>query len=807
MVTTGASDAAFLASFVQSPTTVSAEQAASRVRHIIAAAASPSGATPASVQVAKQALQQFFKSPSHTIISHLLPACEDHVSCHLLDVFILSTAAWKAVTAAALQSVGEGTVDAATSLRILGFAIRSALSMLLRAVSVSKSPSGGEDVVRHVKIAKFYSLNAMRCAKAFSTNIAIHAQLHECFSEVVMMALRIVGVLSYILLMQPPSMCTVWQELKNEIAPLIAGTFRSVLVLLRSLFDGDVISESISLVAKCVKEFSNSAAFEVDGCTPVRPPLLRTFGVLHFMRYAACDNNLSDSGNNEDMTVLRALFHPVFCPALFASLDMNYESFLTLREPTSHTPLIQTVSQVAAECLAIVNIHGGPKNCEVGVFENALLGEMSAVNPLRAYVAAETLVKIFEGLHPWSERYVQLLITVLSCARVSYTLDSEHADCRWLNLATRLAILCVQEEGLLLYALVVSRAESTTRCEKRICLSDAFALRIVAAVCELVTTRKQGNGGADITQLSMDSSHDITTVLQALKLERSALQTFVKKCLTDGSGESELTVIALLLLPHTFDSMSASTLLVNFIKRDTGAFFFNTALNMLQPSCMQPESMKESFQASSNAVKKHGLLVCACVAAFMSRWVHDSRKNAHSMDMTSLSGLLQEVINAVQRENGQTNTPDQAALRGATLHHAAQILSRCGSIYQNNQSLKLAHAQLSVVEDAHARWQLFEQLKKDEHGSTRDLDKEHDLIAAEKVFACRRGDRNAMPLSRNDSSVLENVRCARESLVQVLASICKNGPAGAHRRDDIVSEIESLRYMITCASRWSEGKA
>lgn len=808
MSATAPNEAAVLTAFLQSPSTVSAEQAAESVHAVIAKAAGPSGAPPATVQLAQRVLVHLFKTPSLDVIPHLLPACECHIASRVLDVFVLSTAAWKAVTVAALHAVRQHTVDDSIALRILSFSMRAALSMLLRAVAFSRQPAAIAipDVARHVKIAKFYALNAMRCAAAFATVVVIQAQLYKRFADVVTAVLRLVGLVSYMLLMCQAQLSTVFDQLKNEIAPLISATLLSVLAMLRPMFSSDDLHNANSFVSKCFQNFAADSAFEIDESVPVVPSLPRLFSILHVMRHAACDITSTESNPAEDVRFLRTLFHPVFCPILFDSLSANYEQLVTLRVSASAVPLIQVVTNAAAECLAITDVYGDLKTGRVASNQISLLIEMSAVNPLRAHLAADALTRIFTILPSAAERRVQLFTAVTSCARMAHALGSAHAHSRWIPLVARLALLSPNDDDLLLRGLGASRVgpAQPTR-DMKISMSDSFALRVIASVCRHISAGQHSIAEKGSTKdAASDHESDVMGVLRKAKLDRTTLRAFVQKCIANASGDSEAAGAALELVPFVLDTMSTSLLLVNFMKKGVNASLFCAAINMLQPAYMQETAIHSTVQTSSAAVNRHGEVVCAVVAGFIARAARAMCNKGSKVELRGLSRLLQVAIETSQRANNKGNNPVASALYGATMHHAAEILSLVGSLRGNGERLALAEAQLSAVEDAQSRWQQYDmQRAKNDDGSV-DLAKEATWIALEKV-SCKQGSRRNVVCPKRSASAIESVRTVREGVVELLENVL--GDNGGKLGEDVAVEIEGLRCMVNCVSHWAIDRA
>lgn len=834
MVTSAPGGYDILSAYANEPTSVSPTEVAGAVERVITAVATPNSVTKATIKVTQTVLASLFQSPHPDIIANLLPVCDLGVPFDNVDQFVLCTAAWKALSAAVVHKSSVKVLSVPTLLKIIEKALSAGFSMLLRAVSMvhPSPPSGTGNVGRWMKVAKFFVLHATRCVQVFSqicnsASITEDSRTKELFSGAFGHALRLLGLLGYACFLSDHEFRAIRDDLTTGLSHLVTSLIRSLLTTFCMLIKEGPPTFAMSVLDATHKSFANPSLFLVDKSTPCSPPLLHVFTTLQIMRYAASDpSSITDESNgksNRDFRALRQIFRRSLCPTLFCALDDCYDKIVTVREKTSQNPLIVTIASVAAECFAVIELNVGQtiEKSEASLLD-ALLMQMSAVNPARAFVAAEGLFQIFRA---FLARYkpgqschcTDLATSIMACSRMAFALRSAHAESRWLPLAARVGLLCVAQDDMLVRALGGSRSHSGSagNGSNERSMHDLFKLRLVQAMC-LVSS---GNTEDDTKEDKSDPAC-LSAILKCVGLDTEQVQKFVVEALSMSDVGDGLTQCAVALAPHVMGRKRATEVVGrHFTLGGMSATAFCTGLNVMQPVFLHDDLISGVVKVTKLSVVRHGVAVYGAISSFISRGMGQAGVTERPALLSGLVELLLMLIPTVLRTGGNEN--DAIIINpmlGCVFFHAASALSSFESImtqrgtHMNDYIGNNMMSALTVLDETRKRHlELERRLKGEGDDDWVIVSREADQITAE-TRACRRGGKRHV-LGKAGSStgaavagnITETVGGIRESLVGLLGDVVNGATKGDSvdiRRTGLMAELNEMRRTLGCIEDW-----
>lgn len=399
---------------------------------------------------------------------------------------------------------------------------------------------------------------------------------------------------------------------------------------------------------------------------------------------------------------------------------------------------------------------------------------------------------------------MKLLCSVLICARRAWALRSAHADTRWIPLSARLTKRSLNICGdMLRSVLVFTRAapsvdrngdnvsDGSNIDNNMMFMSDAFVLRLMAAICEMISTGCDSAGASDTRNSESDKNAETARLFKAFKLEKTVLQTVVKKGMMESCGDGELCESMLKLVPFIFDGMTASSLLCSFIsKQKLSASTFCIALNGIQVSCTQVQCIQDVCKVGSDFVRRYGGYICVSTCKFASRAMASMASNEKG------SGCVSELISlcvqtAIRDYDMNHDDAKSAAVRGATLFYASQVDPR-----------SIAAGLSDLVDQTRQHVQ--------EGDGVGNIEQEREAMKLEKMVG-RTGlnsGRRICPIIRpklpslgqsTNVNVSEAVRAARENITMAMSHYC----GGVDHNDDNKAEVESLQTVLSCAAQWT----
>lgn len=835
MLFTAPCDVKVLTTFVQNSESVPARDVADAIQRIITTLSKSESVPKETVKVAQHALATLFQAPNPDIIPSLLPVCQLDVSSQAVDMFVLCTAAWKALSAAVVHSVPLQTVSSPIVFQVIASATNASCTMLLRGVAFSNvaDSSGKNGVGRCVKIAKFYALHATRCTKAFVAATSndksfLDDSNAQSFTDLFGSVLRLTGLLSFVLCHNNSHLISVREELVSSLAPPVTSLMSSTISMLCPCLEREKSLQAINVFSNALKSFSNESFFKLDNSMACPPSLLQLFATLHVMRYVAskCSmpiHNQTDSGRKDDVLRLRHIFKRNLCPPFFTALDGCYNEVVSVRVESSPVPLLSTVASSAAECFSKIDVCGiNSVEQSATRLRDSLLIEMSAVNPARAFVASEGLIRIFFKLVTDPDRSVErfeLLSKILRCCRMAFAMQSAHADSRWLRLAARCGVLSLQDEGLLLRAVKSSRMRTLPNDDSGVIfnLHDVFLLRLVHAMYRhTLLSKDEGNDAQASSFLT------VSKVLECLQMKLPEVQALVTACLQGDNCNYEVTQCSLALASCVLDDASASNIVATFLlHKGQELSSFCVGLHAIQPLLLDADRLNGVVTEARNYVKQYGVVVCVPAAAFVLRAVKKGGKRSEQMTAEMLRLLRLTVEKVMSTGGNEKQRVVENALSGTVLYLAAEALSLIGSTVSQcggvDVSKILGDQVLREIEKAQERkMELTQRIDSGVEDDWLNASKERAQIEAEKA-ACGGGGGGGGN-QKMENLVLQHQACnsvntelgaaqsARESLLRLLGMIVRGQLPGSglseKRQEGIMGELEELQNLLHCVELW-----
>lgn len=796
-------DILLLQNFLRYPKSISPSLATLAVYRIVQEAATPAGVPKSVISVANSTLASLSTAASQSVITVLLSICELNRSSQVLDVFVLSSASWKAIVAACLAP-SDTPYKPSIALDIISCAVKSASTMLLCGLS----PKGHEhnDITmlsRFVKIAKFYCINASRCAKAFGNNLKLHGTSVDALSKMLCDVLQLVASVSYILLFDHFELRSVHEDIRKDIAPLVGTILQSVLEMSHFLTKEPTLEKWTCTMSEAIKQMTDVRNISPNVRANIPIFLLRVLAIIQLMKLSVngiFHRNEKDQSQSLDR-VSHALFCSVLLPGLFTCFNHAYAELTCLHERNSGVLFLDRVSAETAECV----VHFRTEESILGrgnlTLWDFLLEQISSSNAVSAYVSKEAVMSLasYDADNPtWSD---DCLTAILCCTRISLALESPHADTRWLPLATELTLHYVHagksvkglvEESKKLNKLTIPFVFP----QDRPITDDGLVLKLIARVCQQLCREEESESSINSKQPQSGQSISCR-ILNAFGMDHLKLVTLVKSSTLASTGDMKTCEDAIPLLPHLLDAKSACGASLACLRRESSSCkAIIAAINTLNPSTMLPTAIKSVCRTATSAIERHGLVVCPAVSAFVSRASHTLHESVSLTDWQDLASLLERCILATRKLTGM-EAEVAGSLCGAVMYHASNVLAVTRSIPHARSGHTHATLPECILEEVELSLQKMQEWTSMGNGNgKRELEEEAGAIEAERKI----GKRRRVEGKQEVGQVVLGIRRVREELMENFGTLFGGGD-DVTGHDEIGKEITSLYMAMSCAAR------
>ncbi|CAN8062107.1 unnamed protein product [Agarophyton chilense] len=802
-------DVHHLQKFLESREVVSVVDAVSIVARIVENAARPDTDSPSSVAAARKVLSDLHENPSSTAIPKLLDICSVHARSQVLDVFILTSQAWKALVAAFVSR--DASFSTEIGLGVIECALRSAFTMLVRAVSVQHGIRGSDvpDIARCVKITKFYCLNAAKCSKVLLSLKSRSNSGFDPFVDVLSCAMQLVAVTSHVLLFDPVLDSSTLTSIQEQLCPLIGTTLGSIMIMVHQVPDDESSSKTIGLFCKCLDKVAATQNFLVTCFEDLAVHSFLLLAFLHFMRLEVSEvdfeaNNCVPPVNLSDRRW--SLFRNCLVPSLFLFCGKAYAELILLRERATGQTYLDTISASAAQCIVLA-CGLRPKEDDRLDMENFLLQQISDSNPATAYVAHESLQSLYSGSLNDHGR-LKFIAKLFQYLRVAFAIDSPHLDNRWIPLLTDMLEKHFEHFGtekrlshLLQWASTKGEVGNKKSMDDP---PDQLTLRILSSLSRhMVNKRREskssdGCGGKeDVREEERELVEKLLTLLAGD--ESGLVPHKLKDDICKVCSSESAPAWAIPLSPFLSDPKSVNERALKRISQEAPLSVVCSAFNILQPSSMTSKDMESICKFSGSLLERHGYSVGPAIAAFVARSSSKLHGSVSVADWQYLSDALEQtvlyVLSSVRKD------PHWSVLSNMTLYHAAMTLSyiRGHSISDNDRKtvVTLSDRILPLAEE------VLERLKVSRNASLtlggRGLVNER--MAAEREIRIVKGrTRNVQRYSdASDLDFAETMRVARLGILETLCDLLSKKSSEANH--NLKSEIRSLNVLLGLASQ------
>ena len=778
MVTTLQDHVSLLQNFASNPATISPENAAEAILHITRAAAQSLAPKPA-VTLAQTTLTALSKTPSVLTVPHLLSICE-HDPFEALDVFVLSSAAWKALVATVITSPPEPHL----AIRVIFCATLNATRMIAKCLQPSTHTTS--EVLRTVKIAKFYCLNAARCSKAFFNSIP-HFQstpLSSLFTNL----FDCVSLTTFVLLFDRHALLPAHDELCSEVLPLVTKTLKIILAMMLN-------------TTHHAHENVVRGALESTGNHPTMQslrlphPVLHLLAILHTTR-CLLDSNQELYKTKESERASHALVISFLIPNLFNCFDRAYEELILFREQ-SGTAFLDTVISATLDIISAA----------VPCYENAsqrsgaldfLLEQATSENAIQSYVAQEALLHLAKEQGKRDIWRDPIVMSVFACFRTSLSLNSRQTF-RWQQLAVNLCQPFVQEGITLRNLLIKSKRifhcfENHEQDLSSQLLDDPIAIPLIAHLCDSLASSEHDNPQEDINSQSHTKERLIQRVARIFDVSTKTLTEHAKDlALTSTSHTAQSAVW---LLPHLLDTTSVCGTAISILQRESGpSHMICAALDILHPYTMKPNTMDAACTAASAALMKYGIAVCPAIASFVSKAAQCLGETVSLSHWQKLSALLETCL-TTSSKGRDADSPKSQMVHGALLHHAALSLNaiRCSNRSGRQTAATLPGNILNDAQDALNRLDAWNAGERE-----CDLGKERNYVVRERKVGETPKDLHAA----DKSKAVHSMRTARELMLEA-ANLLLDGDNKVCVNEDVRGELVLLEHCIKSLERCNQ---
>ncbi|KAI0564180.1 hypothetical protein FGB62_29g227 [Gracilaria domingensis] len=804
-------DVHHLEKFLENRGAVSVVDAVSIVARIVENAARPDAASLSSIATARRVLADLLENPSPNAIPKLLDICSLNTSFQVLDVFVLTSAAWKALVAAFISK--GASCSTKTAFGVIQCALRSALMMLVRAVSVQHGIRSSDvpDIARCVKITKFYCINAAKCSKALLISENRNAPCSDGLADVLSHAMQLVAVTSHILLFDPVLDSSTLISIQEELCPLIGTALGCILHMMQQIPDDKSSATAVAVFIKCRDKFANTTNFLASCFEDIANHSFLLLAVLHVMRWEVSEIDPGDS-NSLPLSQIQdrrwSFFKASLLPTLFQLCEHAYAELVLLRERTTGQPYLDTISSSVAQCIVLA-CGLRPKEDDRLSMIYFLLQQISDTNPAAAYVAHDGLQSMYENSFndQGRENLIGLLCRYL---RVAFAIESSHLDTRWIPLMTELLARHFNRFGTekRLSHLLHWTPENEEKGRKR-AMNDApdpLTLRILSSLSTHVVNQvrdatSSGNSEQTIVDYKQESGLFQKLLIFLTEDENKSLSIEkAKDCISRMCTGEHTPAWAIPLIPFTSDTKSSNTTALGLISKELTLSESCAALHILQPASMTSKDIESVCRLSAFLLERHGYSIGPAIAAFVSRSSAMLHGSVSVADWQYLSDVLERTVITVSA--AARKDPHWSVVSNLTFYHAALTLSHIRSLSAPQKDRKtlitLPERILPLAEEA------LERLKISKNASLtlggRGLVNER--LAAEREIRVVRARTRTLRRNENafDLDLVESLRHARFGISETLCDLSNKNSTDANHIE-VKSEIRSLQVLLDVASQ------
>ena len=797
MVPTTTNDVTVLETFVHDRNKVTPQQAASIISRIVQDAASPTGTSKQEFSAAQIALAKLCKQPSREAIPILLPICENNTSFKVLNVFVLASATWKAIVAASIQADEVVALHADVCIRIIQCAIASAQAML--SSGVLRNDTGDvTDLDRCVKIAKFYSMNAARCSKAFLNVLRDVRAVADILAQTLAKTLLLAGMLPFVSMFDGSVGQKDNDQIQREIAPLVGATLRNVLAIIGTKgTDGDVQQNIVSQSFECMSLEREEVS--APGNNPLSS--MKVLSSILLMRYA-----ISDPKNDTSEQTIRAsavcscTFRTVLVPKLFQSFDLSYAELVSLHDRQSNTLFLDIVSEIVSQLIGIYGRREATDAEESCLMEDDLLVYITSPNATSAHVAACSLLAFLctsAKLDSASETKQNertfldsLTCKILQCTRTSMALLSQHTDTRWIPLSAQVLARYIRAGMRVDEIISASKEEQMSKESGYNLVEDEFLIRILAPLCNAMKSCSGNSRGDEVRQVVLNDNEVLSTLLQSTAINREKLLSVVRDAALNHAKE-DLCVAALSASRFTLHPTTRHGIAISLLTSGSNVRIATACVNAFQPAEMHMSVQHQVCGLINGAIERHGLHICPSVVALVSRAAESLGSSVSPPVWSGFARLLERSVH-IAKSGGQEpmHGPVRAMLSASTMHHASVTLHYVSSKQRGNMNVSMPRSVLEDIEKVAEREMEWSNVEVD-------IGSRAALVNAERRFIQDEQSLQGNHFHDYGNADSSSVRHAQQAVVAAVGQVL-----GAQRwNEEVEGLMQVLQWSVLCLRR------
>lgn len=802
-----------LKDFVQGSTSVPPTTAASAIAHVAHNTFTSTEVSTEHVNLAKIALLELCKNPQFDTIPHLLTICEKDFSIYNVNAFLIASTAWKALTATCVKITDPAQMPCLQRFRILNSALNGAAKILVDILASDSHQTEGVDgsaqVTRSLKVARFHCVNAARCSKAFAGLNKLEEECEDQMIAFVSTALYLTALTSLTCSFDASVPRSTRQSLTESVAPALGAALRSALTMAAAGCPGEFRQSDNCIISKALANIVNQNELTTFTAKGLTNHALQIVAVLYLMRYSV---SINPDNNHEGERTLnlsavsrgghalcRSVFAPVLLPTLSAAVEYSYAAVVTLREIQTGNLFLDCITAWAGECLGHFHIERHVCSDNGFLLQDSLFVEMSASNPARSLLAQRGIIQLMSN-HQSIVRRRDLLLRVLHCARISFSLCTGHSASRWIPLASKLAVIFMRGGGRLgdvahEYLSGLEGLPSRQSQNDMNAIADPILLRLLAVICEFVLSMRNIQLDESVPKGNEEISDPVREVILSLGADRAKLGSFVKGLLLE-SFNVYLSDAALNVLPYLLDEQSTSGAALACLKRkELTLEVYQRILDMLNPRLLSSSAIQMTCSRTSNLIQTFGVPMCAPVSAFIARAAMCLHQSVSLSDWQMLSRLL-ELVFFTLRQAASTNDVRHAIRQATVFYHAVNALKITNRISRASPGRQtqatIPKSVLITIEEAQEKFQLMSN-ESYTCDSIRTLAKDHGLIARE--VACAKSG-IVMESSVVEGGVNELAR-AKNQLIDAMKGAIETVESGHQSRRELEMRMNELKDLVS----------
>lgn len=755
--TSGADDGR-LREYAQGSASVCGAEVASTVCRIAERISCAGGITPESRDAARHALVKLACEPQPDALPALLTICEIGISLQVVDAFLLSSLAWKAVVPTCQKFSGTGCIPPQVRLRTPLCAILSAKRLLYgirrSGNGSSPDPSGLSSApLKAVKISRFHCSNAAKCAKAFAEGGQWDASSEESLCQLLAAVLELSAYVLFLISFEESVTEELRHELQQSVCHGLGATLRFVLSIVSTFRQSNDVKDASAILCRAVDQIP-----EIKDDSSVAPSIsqggLQLLANLHLMRYAVSETPKEDTVAQSDPPGHSDEPGPFLCsdmlisellPRFFQRLATEHKTLLVCRHAQTALQMPDVLCAAVEEWVLTAEANSDASCLDrTRILEELLLSQLTSSAATPALMAMRIILRIAGAEHSTAQRRQQLLILALRATRISLSVCPGHAERRWIPLAAALGHEIMKrnedlEEALRTYQADNVQSASEIQTEKTVDLQlgDPVVLRVTAALCGKLIAEETENGSALVSpQRAEENVSILDRVVHSLGLNRPQLVSFVKDVVLGNKDTGATAEAALYLIPYLMDARASSGAALVCLKREESSIrIVQRAFNILNPAVMSPSATRTACNQASALIRKFGATICPPVTAFVARAAHSLRSTVPLSDWHYLSSLLNLAVSTLQPSGSEElgNRLRYAVL----LSHTARVLHAI-SLSQNSDSDQSTRPMLpkplmALAEEAQERLQRW-YMEMKSSGTTKNFGAEDDIICREATL-------------------------------------------------------------------------